>query len=110
VLPPGQEPRPFGTQPHPFNNPHPALPWAGPWMGIDLPVRVVEMPARTVVLPMDAAQPGSPPSAVQWRAVTLPGYTVTETVRGWVVHEHWGVEPAGEVYHWAWRPTYFVAK
>jgi hypothetical protein len=110
VPPAGPEPPPFGSQPHPFNNPHPALPWAGPWKGIDVPVRVIEVPARTVVLPMVAAEPGSPTGAVELREVTLPGYVVTETTRGWVVHEHWGVEPADSVYRWTWRPTYFVAK
>jgi hypothetical protein len=106
----GPLPDPFGQQPHPFNDPHPALPWHEPWTGMDPTVRVIEVPARTVVLPMEAAEPGSSPGSVALRQVTLPGYRVTETTRGWVVHAHWGVQPAGSVYYWTWRPTYFVGK
>jgi hypothetical protein len=76
---------------------------------MDPAVRVIEMPARKVVLPMEVAEPGSS-AAVQLREVTLPGYRVTETTGGWVVHGHWGVEPAGSTYYWTWRPTYFVGK
>jgi hypothetical protein len=109
TLPPGPAPPPFGSQPHPLNNPHPALPWGGPWMSMGT-LRVIEVPARAVVLPMEAAEPGSPPGAAELRQVTLPGYLVTETTWGWVVHGHWGVQPAGSTYYWTWRPTYFVGK
>jgi hypothetical protein len=105
-LDPGAQP--FGQSPHPFNDPHPAQPWF--WPGGDRVVRVVEVPPRTVTLPMEAVQPGSLPSAVQWRTVTLPGYRVTETARGWIVDAHWSVEPVGPVYVWTWRPARFVPK
>jgi hypothetical protein len=110
TLSPGSEAQPFGTEPHPLNNHHPAEPWGAPWMTMDPAVRVIEVPARTVALPMQAAEPGSSPGAVELRQVTLPGYRVTETTRGWIVHAHWGVQPAGNIYYWTWRPTYFVGK
>lgn len=100
--------QPFGQDPHPFNDPHPAQPWF--WPGGDRVVRAMEVPPRTLTLPMEAVQPGSLPSTVEWRTVTLPGYRVTETARGWIVDAHWGVERVGSVYVWTWRPARFVPK
>jgi hypothetical protein len=103
---PGPLPEPFGPRPHPFNDPHPVEPWSP----FDRVVRVFQVPARTVVVPMDAAEPATPSAAVEWQQVTLPSYQVTETLKGWLVHNHWGVAPVGNAFYWTWRPTYFVAK
>lgn len=105
ALPPGSPATPFGKDPHPFNNVHPAQPWSV-WNPVP---REFVVAARVVVVPMAVVQPGSLPT-IEWRTVILPGYRVTETKRGYVVHEHWGVEPVGNAYAWAWRPTYYIAK
>jgi len=106
ALPPGSPAAPFGKDPHPFNNFHPRQPWSV-W---DYVLREFVVAARVVVVPMAVVQSGSPPSTIAWRTVMLPGYRVTETKRGYVVHEHWGVEPVGNAYAWAWRPTSYVPK
>lgn len=106
TLPPGSTTKPFGSDPHPFNNFHPRQPWSV-W---DYALSKFVVVARVVVIPMVVIQPGSLPPTIEWRTVTLPGYRVTEMRRGYVVHGHWGVEPAGNAYSWAWRPTYYVPK
>lgn len=112
ALRPGQPlPEPFGNAPHPFNDSHPAQPWDRFNPGAyGLPVGDFEVPPRTVVIPMEVVQPGSLPSTTELQAVTLPGYRVTETTTGFIVHEHWGVRPVGEIYYWTLIPTSFRAK
>jgi hypothetical protein len=105
ALPPGSPATPFGRAPHPFNNAHPAQPWSA-WNPV---LGEFVVAARIVVVPMAVASSGAGP-IVAWQTVMLPGYRVTETSSGYIVHEHWGVEPVGDVYYWAWRPTYYVAK
>ncbi len=106
ALPPGSPATPFGPSPHPFNNAHPAQPWSG-WNHV---VREFVVAARIVIVPMAVASSGAGPPTAVWQTLMLPGYRVTETSYGYTVHEHWGVEPVGSVYYWAWRPTYYVAK
>jgi hypothetical protein len=112
ALPPGQPlPAPFGTAPHPFNDSHPAQPWDRFHVGtVGLPIGDFEVPARSVVIPIEVVHPGSLPSTAEPREVTLPGYRVTETTTGFIVHEHWGVRPVGNIYQWTLIPTYFRAK
>lgn len=108
LVPPGQPlPPPFGSQPHPFNDSYPTQPWDRSYVGaFGLPVRDVEVPARTVVVPVQAA---SGTSAIR-QELTVPGYLVTETTTGYIVHEHWGLQPMGNVYYWTLIPTYFKPK
>lgn len=91
------------------DNPHPAFPWSYPTaLATNQPaVRSFEVPPRTVILPM--VQPDSVPS-ITTQLVTLPGYRVTETAAGFIVHGHWGVQPTGAAYAWTWVPTYFKRK
>ncbi|MGH7307354.1 MAG: hypothetical protein ACREK6_01525 [Candidatus Rokuibacteriota bacterium] len=106
ALPPGSPATPFGRSPHPFNNAHPAQPWSQ-WNRV---VRELVVAPRIVVVPMVVPPSGSWPATVVWQTVMLPAYRVTETSYGYLVHEHWGVEPIGRLYYWAWRPTYYVSK
>jgi hypothetical protein len=104
-LPPGTNPlavTPFGTSPHPFNN-------VPPWAPNSI-LGTYQVPPQTVVLPMETAQPGSLPPIIEVQPVTLPGYTVTETARGYMVHAHWGVRQVGTAYYWTYFPAYFVWK
>ena len=93
-----------------LNNPHPAFPWHYPPANQAQVLGETETPPRSVVIPMEVAQPGSQPPTVEWQQVTLPGYQVTETTAGFIVHGHWGVRPMGNVYYWRWVPTYFRSK
>lgn len=106
ALSPGSPATPFGADPHPFNNVHPAQPWSV-WNRV---LREFVVSPRVVVVPMAVVQSRSLPSTVEWRTVILPGYRVTETNHGYLVHEHWGVEPVGNAYAWVWRPAYSVPK
>lgn len=102
VLPPGTNPlavTPFGKSPHPLNN---VL-----WPRI---MATYQVPPVTAVIPMETAQPGSLPPAIEVKAVTLPGYAVTEMVGGYLVHEHWGVRQVGNAYYWTYFPANFVWK
>lgn len=99
---------PFGTQPHPLNNSHVTQPWDLFHGG--LVVREYQVLPRTVVLPMEAVEPGSLPSTIEWQQVTLPGYRVTETVGGFIVHDHWEVRPVGTAYYWTFVPAHFRRK
>lgn len=105
ALPPGSPATPFGKDPHPFNNAHLAQPWSV-W---NPAIREFVVPARVLVVPLAVLEAGGWP-AIEWRTVTLPGYRVTETRYGYVVHAHWGVEPVGHAYAWAWRPVNYVAQ
>jgi hypothetical protein len=92
------------------SNPHPAFPWFYPTaLATNEPtVRSFEVPPRVVTLPM--TQPDFTPSTIMTQEVTLPGYRVTETAAGFIVHGHWGVQPTGAAYAWTWVPTYFKRK
>lgn len=109
VLPPGPSAPPFGNRPSPFNDPYPTQPWNA-LTGAGAVVREFLVPARSVTVPMEVAMPGSLPPVIANRVVTLPGYRVTETTAGFLVHEHWGVEPRGGAYYWTLRPTYFQSR
>lgn len=72
---PGTTPKPFGADPHPFNNFHPAQPWSRWNAGHGDIIRYFEVPARTVAVPMmtvPAAE--SLPPVIEVQAVTIPGY------------------------------------
>ncbi|MGH7324158.1 MAG: hypothetical protein ACREJ9_05860 [Candidatus Rokuibacteriota bacterium] len=99
---------PFGTQPHPLNNSHVTQPWDLFHRG--LVVRELHVLPRTVVIPIETAQPGSLPSTIELQQVTLPAYRVTETVGGFIVHDHWEVRPVGNAYYWTFVPTHFRRK
>jgi|SRR2546422_1785727 len=102
-----------GADPNFFsNNPHPAMPWHSPWAlsNQGLVLREIEVPSRSVVIPMEVVQPGSLPSTIEWQEVTLPGYRVTEKVNGFTVQGHWEVRPHGSAYYWTWVPTHFRSK
>jgi hypothetical protein len=105
ALPPRSPAAPFGQAPHPLNNAHPTQPWSL-WGQV---VREHVVGARLVVVPMAVLHGGTWP-AIERQAVMLPAYRVTETPHGYVVHAHWGVEPVGHAYAWAWRPAYYVPK
>ncbi len=105
ALPPGVPATPFGKDPHPFNNAYPTQPWSV-WNQM---IREFVVPARVLVVPLAVLGAGSWP-AIEWRTVMLPAYRVTETRYGYVVHAHWGVEPVGHAYAWAWRPVYYLPK
>lgn len=110
-LSPGPPAPPFGGAPSPFNDPHPAQPWNSlTATGGGVPVREFVVPSRTVILPMELAMPGGLAPVLAQQTVTIPEYQVTETTLGFVVHEHWGVEPRGSAFYWTWRPTYFQRK
>lgn len=106
ALSPSSTAVPFGNDPHPFNNFHMRQPWSV-W-GYTLREFVVAQ--RVVVVPMEVAQPGSLPPMIEWQTVTLPGYGVRETTRGFIVQEHWGLETRGNAYYWTWKPTQYRSK
>lgn len=98
-----------------LNNPHPAFPWAYPWAlsaasSRGLVLRDLEVPPRSMSLPVEVVQPGSLPPTIEWQQVTLPGYRVTEHVNGFTVHGHWTVSLRGNAYYPTWVPTHFRSK
>lgn len=105
-------PKPFGTDPHPFNNSHPMQPWDPSSASIyGAPLRAYDVPAQSVEVPIEVPQPGSLPSIVEPRVVTVPGYRVVETAKGYFVSARWGLQPGSNgVYYWVWMPGYFQPK
>jgi hypothetical protein len=99
---------PFGARPNPLNNSHVTQPWD--FFHTGLVVRELQVLPRMIVVPMEAAQPGSLPSTLELQQVTLPGFRVTETVAGYIVDEHWEVRAVGSAYYWTFVPTHFRSK
>ena len=99
ALPPNSTAQPFGNDPHPFNNSG----WA-PF------IRVIEVPPRLVVLPVEVVQPGSLPPIIAYRQVTLPSYRITELIGGYIYDAHWGMAPTNGVYYPTFYPRRFVPK
>jgi hypothetical protein len=100
ALPPNSTAQPFGNDPHPFNN----VPGWSPVM------RVLDVSAQMVWLPVEVVQPGSLPPLVEYRQVTLPGYRITEMFGGYVYHAHWGMAPTNGVYYPTFFPLRFIPK
>lgn len=100
ALPPNSTAQPFGNDPHPFNN----VPGWAPVM------RVIDVSARMLWLPVEVVQPGSLPPLVEYRQVTLPGYRITEMTGGYVYHAHWGMAPTNGVYYPTFFPLRFISK
>ena len=100
ALPPNSTAQPFGNDPHPFNN-------VPGWSPV---IRVFDVSARMLSLPVEVVQPGSLPPIIEYRSVTLPGYRITETFGGYIYHAHWGMAPTNGVYYPTFFPQRFVPK
>ena len=100
ALPPNSTAQPFGNDPHPFNN-------VPGWSPV---IRVFDVSARMVSLPVEVVQPGSLPPIIEYRSVTLPGYRITEMFGGYIYHAHWGMAPTNGVYYPTFFPQRFVPK
>lgn len=101
-FPPASVP-PFGNQPHPFNNPHPAMPNAGLGHSSNYGqvLRQLWVPAQPVAIQRYVPAPPGLPAQYETQWVEVPGYWVTETTLGFVYPEHWTLVQANVgVYRW----------
>lgn len=106
---------PSNTLRTPHNNPYPVLPWGDGQLGAagvyGAPVRTWEMPERSFVLDLMVPQPGSLPATWESVPVTVPGYVVVETTRGYGYPGRWTVvQVALGGYRWQWVPPAFYPK
>jgi len=106
---------PSNTLRTPSNNPYPVLPWGDGQIGASTaygsPVRTWEVPERSYVLDMMVPQPGSLPATWESVPVTVPGYVVVETTRGYGYPGRWTVvQVAVGGYQWQWVPPAFYPK
>jgi len=104
---------PFGSQPHPLNNPYPTLPGAGVsgTGGYGVPFRQFYMPPQSVPIEVFVQQPEGVPDVWQTQYAELPGYYVTETTLGYIYPDRWMlVTPAKGIYQWQRVPSEFRRK
>ena len=95
--------QPFGTQPHPLNNPHPALPNAGLGHSGNYGQVVGRfwVPPRPVAIQRYVATAPGYPAQYETQWVEMPGYWVVETTLGFLYPEHWTlVQTNVGVYRW----------
>jgi hypothetical protein len=86
------------TVPGTSNNPHSTLPWGDGRLFVPQAgtlIRYWTVPDSTYTVEMAVAQPGSLPPVIQTRVVTLPGYVVAETTRGYLYPGRWTLTQAG---------------
>jgi len=106
---------PSNTLRTPSNNPYPVLPWGDGQLGAagvyGTPVRTWEVPESSFVLDLMVPQPGSLPATWESVPVTVPGYVVVETTRGYGYPGRWAVvQVAVGGYQWQWVPPAFYPK
>src|SRR6266404_6412800 len=86
---------PSNTLRTPANNPYPVLPWGDGQIGAagvyGAAVRTWEVPEQSYVLDLMVPQPGSLPATWESVPVTVPGYVVVETTRGYGYPGRWTV-------------------
>jgi len=100
-------------QKFPNDFPHPMMPWDGlvrPGLTGQV-IRYVEVPPQqvTVELPVPSAE--TAPFRLEPQVVTIPGYVVTETAKGYLYPQRWTLEQLNVgVYQWRLRPPEFHLK
>lgn len=106
---------PFGSAPHPFNNPHPMMPGAGPGTAatraLGSVVRYIDVAPQPVLLSVWVPVPDGVPPRYETQYTVIPGYRIAETTTGFVYPERWTVEqPNRGVYVWRRLPAEFRPK
>lgn len=95
--------QPFGTAPHPLNNPHPTLPNAGLGHSSNYGqvIRQIWVPPRPVAIQRYVATAPGYPAQYETQWVEVPGYWILETTLGFLYPEHWTLVQANVgVYQW----------
>lgn len=99
--------------PSPTSDPHPAMPWSGPWRGAEYGqfVRYLPVPGQQTTIEVPVPTPEGVPRQTQQQVVEIPGYYVAETTTGYWYPERWTLEKLNEgVYQWRLLPAEFRRK
>lgn len=105
--------QPFGTAPHPFNNPHPAMPNAGLGHARNYGQVLGQfwVPPQPVAVQQYVPAAAGLPARYETQWVEVPGYWVTETTLGFIYPEHWTLVQANVgVYQWVRAASRFQPK
>lgn len=96
-------------------NPHPAMPWAGPYNSgatdYGQVVRYIPVPPEPVEVVLYVPVPDGVPPRTETQVQEIPGYYITETTTGFYYPERWTLQQLNAgVYQWVKLPPEFRRK